>query len=191
MTDRHEIDRELDELGEAVRRAFAGESLGPEQQGRHLGRLRGRLGGRARSAIWGGTVEPEEPGGVFGRLTRIPRDDAGIPIRRPVLELAAGVVAVILVAAVLISVFEGAVRRNAEEDPAVGASLLPRARGWVYPGARLLGGGQLAFVSSVAGVPQIAVVNADGSGLDMLTNDAATHWGPDWSPDGRQLLWSS
>ena len=190
MTDRPDIEPELNELGEVVRRAFGGESLSAEQQQRHLGRLRGRRGGTAPSRVPRGAGEPLD-GRSLGRLRHIPHDGGWQGRAHSGLRLAAGMAAVAVVAVVLVVLFQGlAVRRDAGQ-PAVGERQTPDPRGWTYPGAELPGGGQLAFVSNQDGVPQIAVVNADGSGLTALTSDASTHWGPSWSPDGAQLTWAS
>ncbi|HYI16346.1 MAG TPA: hypothetical protein VEX37_13205 [Thermomicrobiales bacterium] len=191
MTDRPDIERKLDELGEEVRRTFAGESLSAEQQQRHLGRIRGRRRKRtdARNLTAAGT--PLD-GRSLGRLRRIPRDAGGWQDRaHSGLQLVAGMTAIGVVAVVLVVLFQGVAIQQDPARPDVGEIETPRPRGWAYPGADLPGGGQLAFVSSQDGVPQIAVVNADGSDLTTLTADASTHWGPSWSPDGTQLSWSS
>lgn len=53
------------------------------------------------------------------------------------------------------------------------------------------GFGQIAFASDRTGIPQIWIINLDGTGLHQLTD---TQWGacqPDWSPDGQQLVFIS
>ena len=99
--------------------------------------------------------------------------------------------AVMVVAIILVVVFQGLAVRQDADRPTVGEVTTPRPLGWSYPGAELPGGGQLAFVSNQGGVPQIAVANADGSDFASLTGDASTHWAPSWSPDGEQLTWAS
>lgn len=53
------------------------------------------------------------------------------------------------------------------------------------------GVGQIAFVSDRAGLPQIFLVNIDGSGLVQLTslNEGACQ--PEWSPDGTSMAFIS
>lgn len=61
------------------------------------------------------------------------------------------------------------------------------------PTATPLGGGtgQLAFVSSRTGYPQVYIINADGTGLRQITNEQEGACQPDWSPDGRRLVYVS
>ncbi len=60
-------------------------------------------------------------------------------------------------------------------------------------GPTQLGGGygQVAFVSERAGLPQIYLINIDGTGLQLITkmDDGACQ--PSWSPDGSQLVFIS
>lgn len=53
------------------------------------------------------------------------------------------------------------------------------------------GSGQLAFVSDRAGLPQIFMINVDGSGLVQLTEQEGGACQPTWSADGGQLLFTS
>lgn len=61
------------------------------------------------------------------------------------------------------------------------------------PVATLMGGGtgQLVFASSVPGLPQLFLSNADGTGLTQLTNMEHGACQPSWSPDGSQLVFIS
>lgn len=61
------------------------------------------------------------------------------------------------------------------------------------PVATLLGGGggQVAFASSTSGIPQIYLINLDASGLTQLTNMEGGACQPDWSPDGKQIVFIS
>ncbi|MGB7875708.1 MAG: protein kinase [Anaerolineales bacterium] len=61
------------------------------------------------------------------------------------------------------------------------------------PSATPIGGGygQIAFVSERTGVPQIYLINTDGSGLHPLTNLAEGACQPSWSPDGSRLVFTS
>jgi Tol biopolymer transport system component len=54
------------------------------------------------------------------------------------------------------------------------------------PGTATLGStqGHIAFASDRAGHRDIDVMNADGTGLRRLTDDAAKDVGPVWSPAG-------
>ncbi|MFT3891442.1 MAG: protein kinase [Anaerolineales bacterium] len=57
--------------------------------------------------------------------------------------------------------------------------------------APLGGGGQIAFASTRSGVPQIYLINVDGTGLTLLTNMENGSCQPSWSPDGKQLVFIS
>lgn len=52
-------------------------------------------------------------------------------------------------------------------------------------------GTQIAFHSSRDGNKEIYVMNADGSGLTRLTDNAASDLRPAWSPDGTRIAFSS
>jgi Tol biopolymer transport system component len=53
------------------------------------------------------------------------------------------------------------------------------------------GQGQIAFASNRTGLPQIFLMNADGSNPVQLTDNADGACQPAWSPDGTQLLFIS
>jgi len=53
------------------------------------------------------------------------------------------------------------------------------------------GSGQVAFVSARAGSPQIYLINADGTGLQLVTKMDNGACQPSWSPDGSQLVFIS
>ncbi|HVM72482.1 MAG TPA: protein kinase [Anaerolineales bacterium] len=61
------------------------------------------------------------------------------------------------------------------------------------PSSTPLGGGfsQIAFASARNGVPQIFMVNTDGTGLQQITNISSGACQPDWSPDGLRLVFIS
>ena len=53
------------------------------------------------------------------------------------------------------------------------------------------GGGQIAFASERSGLPQIWLINVDGSDLIQLTDDQGGACQPDWAPDGTKLVFVS
>ena len=61
------------------------------------------------------------------------------------------------------------------------------------PGPTPLGGGfgQIAFASERSGVPQIYMINTDGTGLQLITTMENGACQPAWSPDGSQLVFIS
>jgi Tol biopolymer transport system component len=52
-------------------------------------------------------------------------------------------------------------------------------------------GRRLAFESRRDAIPEIYVMNRNGSGIVRLTNDGAPDSHPDWSPDGTRIVYSS
>ena len=56
-----------------------------------------------------------------------------------------------------------------------------------------LGGGmgQIAFASARSGIPQIYMINMDGTGLQLITQIDSGACQPSWSPDGSQLVFIS
>lgn len=50
------------------------------------------------------------------------------------------------------------------------------------------GNGQIAFASDRSGVPEIYLINLDGSGLTQLTNIDQGACQPAWSPDGTRMI---
>jgi eukaryotic-like serine/threonine-protein kinase len=61
------------------------------------------------------------------------------------------------------------------------------------PVATQFGGGygQVAFASTRSGLPQLHLINADGTGLVALTDMQGGACQPSWSPDGSQLVFIS
>ena len=51
--------------------------------------------------------------------------------------------------------------------------------------------GQIAFASTRTGIPQIYVINIDGTGIRQITNEQDGACQPDWSPDGKRLVYVS
>jgi Tol biopolymer transport system component len=52
-------------------------------------------------------------------------------------------------------------------------------------------GSRIVFAGSRGGEPDIFVMEADGSGVRQLTDDAASDWAPTWSPDGSAVAFIS
>ena len=52
-------------------------------------------------------------------------------------------------------------------------------------------GQRIAFSQSIDEVYDLYVMNADGSDVQRLTDDAASNWGAEWAPDGEALLFNS
>ncbi|MEO7840644.1 MAG: protein kinase, partial [Anaerolineales bacterium] len=75
--------------------------------------------------------------------------------------------------------------------PAVQISSTPE--GNVIAGPTSMGGsfGQIAFASDRTGIPQIYLMNTDGSQLTPLTSTETGACQPAWSPDGTQLVFIS
>jgi serine/threonine protein kinase len=63
----------------------------------------------------------------------------------------------------------------------------------VNPTPTPIGGGygQVAFASNRTGLPQIWLVNVDGTGLKQITEIPSGACQPDWSPDGKRLVFIS
>lgn len=53
------------------------------------------------------------------------------------------------------------------------------------------GQGQIAFASARSGLPQIYLINADGTDLKLITSMETGACQPSWSPDGLQLVFIS
>lgn len=53
------------------------------------------------------------------------------------------------------------------------------------------GSGVIAFASSRTGIPQIYLMNADGTNIRPITNEQDGACQPDWSPDGQRLVFVS
>jgi eukaryotic-like serine/threonine-protein kinase len=51
--------------------------------------------------------------------------------------------------------------------------------------------GQIAYASNISGVPQIWIVNIDGTGQNQITNMPEGACQPDWAPDGTRLVFIS
>lgn len=69
----------------------------------------------------------------------------------------------------------------------------PTATNTPAPSPTALGGawGQIAFASDRSSVPEIYLINVDGSGLKQITDIPEGACQPAWSPDGMQLVFIS
>jgi TolB protein len=81
----------------------------------------------------------------------------------------------------------GLYRSSAEAGPQPMVRLTDRSED-TAPAAH---GNRIAFMSSRDGNWEIYIMNADGSGLKRLTNNAANDGLPAWSPDGKTLAFVS
>ncbi|HIE57146.1 MAG TPA: hypothetical protein EYP88_02790 [Anaerolineales bacterium] len=77
--------------------------------------------------------------------------------------------------------------------PTLTPTITPTPEPTLTPSPTPLGGGngQIAFASDRTGIPQIWVINSDGSNLRMITNAQQGACQPSWSPDGSQLVFIS
>jgi Tol biopolymer transport system component len=77
--------------------------------------------------------------------------------------------------------------------PSATQTATPAETATLTPTVTLQGGGygQLAIVSTRAGVPQVFLVNADGSNMTQVSNMPDGACQPDWSPDGARLVFIS
>ncbi len=50
-------------------------------------------------------------------------------------------------------------------------------------------GAQIAFISGRTGLPQLYIMNSDGTGVQLLTNGGYAS-SPSWSPDGQFIAFS-
>ncbi len=83
---------------------------------------------------------------------------------------------------------------SGQETPVpIGTPPKPTETATVNPTATPMGGGtgQLAFASDRTGISQIWLVNTDGSGLQQLTSLDGGACQPNWSPDGREIVFIS
>ncbi len=58
-------------------------------------------------------------------------------------------------------------------------------------GRKGMAGARFALVGTRSGKKEIYVCEADGQGLTQITRDNSISIGPNWSPDGRQLVYTS
>jgi serine/threonine protein kinase/Tol biopolymer transport system component len=77
--------------------------------------------------------------------------------------------------------------------PSATQTATPAETATLTPTVTLQGGGygQLAIVSTRAGIPQVFLVNADGSNMTQVSNMPDGACQPDWSPDGARLVFIS
>lgn len=72
-------------------------------------------------------------------------------------------------------------------------TITPTATPSMTPTPTPIGGhtGQIVFASNRSGIPQLWLINIDGSGLTQLTNIPEGACQADWSPDGSKLVFIS
>ena len=72
-------------------------------------------------------------------------------------------------------------------------SITPTPTPTLEPASTPLGGGfgQLAFVTTRTGMPQVFIIGSDGNGLQQITNIPAGACQPDWSPNGLHIVFIS
>jgi Tol biopolymer transport system component len=80
-----------------------------------------------------------------------------------------------------------AIEQNATEEPTATAMVATGATPTPQGG----GVGQLALASGRNGLPQIYLMNIDGTGLEQLTDLSDGACQPDWSPDGERIVFTS
>jgi Tol biopolymer transport system component len=51
--------------------------------------------------------------------------------------------------------------------------------------------GRIVFATSSFGYSEICVINADGSNLTRITSNQVYDWHPNWSPDGRRIVFAT
>ena len=78
-------------------------------------------------------------------------------------------------------------------DNTVTPALEPTDTPTIAPTATALGGGQgqIAFASDRTGIPQIWLMDTNGTILRQITKEADGACQPDWSPDGTRLVYTS
>lgn len=75
--------------------------------------------------------------------------------------------------------------------PNITSTSLPTETISPTPTARGGGYGQLAIASTRAGLPQVFLINSDGTGMIQITNMPDGACQPDWSPDGKMIVFIS
>lgn len=58
-------------------------------------------------------------------------------------------------------------------------------------GRKGISGGRMALVGTRSGKKELYICDADGQGLTQVTRDNSISIGPNWTPDGRQILYTS
>lgn len=146
----------------------------------HLLRQRTQSAPNGRATTPSGAIPPPARGAL--PLTHPDNAPIPLPVRtgtRARLRQLAGIAAAILVFAMVAIVLAQIFGAGGDDDGQQAAPVDATPTG------------QIAFVSERDGNTEIYLINADGSGLQRLTDNPGFDMSPDWSPDGERIAFVS